>query len=75
MPRAVNVHQRTRGSSVNRPARLRLKQLTLKFGALPEGVADPEGVAERVRRSSSEQLDRWAERILVAEDLDALFAD
>ncbi|MBX3250912.1 MAG: DUF4351 domain-containing protein [Myxococcales bacterium] len=45
-------------------ARLVLKQVHLKFGALPEAVV------ERVRSASVEELDGFAERILVAGSID-----
>ncbi len=46
-----------------------LKQLTLKFGAVPDA-----GV-ERVRAASDEELERWAERILTADTLTEVFAE
>jgi hypothetical protein len=45
-------------------AKVLLKQLTLKFGPLPQGVA------ERVQAASIEELDRWAERVLTADRLE-----
>ena len=45
-------------------AELLSKQMQLKFGALPADVA------ERVRTASSEELDRWAERILAAASIE-----
>jgi hypothetical protein len=45
------------------------KQLTLRFGRLP---ADAE---QRLRRASLADLERWAERVLSAENLAAVFAD
>ena len=45
-------------------AELLLKQLRLRFGDLPAAV-EP-----RVRAATSEELDRWAERVLSAERLD-----
>src|SRR5690606_10789358 len=45
-------------------AKLLLKQLQLKFGALP---ADVRG---RVEAASIEELDRWAERVLTEASLD-----
>jgi predicted transposase YdaD len=46
-----------------------LKQLGLKFGALPEPVL------QRVRAASELDIERWAERILIAQTLDEVFAD
>ena len=46
-----------------------LKQLAVRFGALPEAVA------ARVRVADVAQLDRWAEGVLTAPALDALFRD
>jgi predicted transposase/invertase (TIGR01784 family) len=45
-------------------ADLLLKQLTLKFGPLTPGALD------RVHTASTDELDRWAERILTANTLD-----
>jgi uncharacterized protein DUF4351 len=45
-------------------AKVLLKQLTLKFGALPQAVAD------RVLSASIDELDRWAERVLTADRLE-----
>ena len=44
-----------------------LKQLAARFGALPEAVA------ARVRAADATQLERWAERVLAAPKLDAVF--
>jgi len=44
------------------------KLLTLKFGPLPAEVTT------RVTTATAEDLDRWIERVLVAERLDAIFA-
>jgi len=46
-----------------------LKQLALKFGAL-----DP-SVQARVAAASLEKLERWAERILTAERLEAVLEE
>ena len=46
-----------------------LKQLAVRFGAQPETVA------ARVRVADVAQLDRWAEGVLTAPALDALFRD
>jgi predicted transposase/invertase (TIGR01784 family) len=43
------------------------RQLTLKFGALPEPLQ------QRLRSASEEELDTWAERVLSADKLDDLF--
>jgi hypothetical protein len=45
------------------------KLLTLRFGKLP---ADAE---QRLRRASLAELERWAERVLTARNLAAVFAD
>ncbi len=47
--------------------KLLLKQLTLKFGDLPEDVV------QRVRQAGDEQLERWGERVLTAATLDDVF--
>jgi hypothetical protein len=44
-----------------------LKQLVARFGALPDAVE------ARVRAADATQLDRWAERVLTAPKLDAVF--
>ncbi len=44
------------------------KLLQLKFGALPDDVAD------RIRGASIEELDLWVERVLAAESLDDVLA-
>jgi len=46
-----------------------LKLLAIRFGALPEAVT------ARVRVAGVAQLDRWAEGVLTAPALDALFRD
>jgi predicted transposase YdaD len=46
-----------------------LKQLRLRFQGLPDEVI------ARLEAASTQQLDRWAERILTAETLDQVFAD
>ena len=45
-----------------------LRQLALRFGTLPDSVW------ERVGGAGSEDLERWAERILDATSLDDVFA-
>jgi hypothetical protein len=45
---------------------LLIKQLTLRFGPLPEAVIT------RVRTASLDELDRYAERVLSAETLEAV---
>jgi hypothetical protein len=57
-----------RGRKQGEQALLR-KQLTLRFGELP---ADAE---KRIRRASLAELELWAERVLTAENLAAVFAD
>jgi predicted transposase/invertase (TIGR01784 family) len=49
-------------------ATLLLKQMTLRFGALPEWVV------ARVRSATVDELERWAERVLVATTLDDVLA-
>ena len=44
-----------------------LKLLAARFGALPEAVE------ACVRAADAAQLDRWAERVLTAPKLDAVF--
>lgn len=46
---------------------LLLRQLTLKFGELPEPIRT------RVARASADDLDRWSERILSASALEGVF--
>jgi hypothetical protein len=46
-----------------------IKQLTLKFGELPDGIL------QQIRAADDEHLERWAERILVARTIDDVFAD
>lgn len=45
-------------------AKLLLRLLELKFGALPEGTSD------RLLGASSEQIERWGDRVLTATSLD-----
>jgi hypothetical protein len=45
-------------------AKVLLKQLTLKFGTLPQAVVD------RVQSASIDELDRWAEHVLTADRLE-----
>ncbi|AHH16372.1 hypothetical protein NONO_c15710 [Nocardia nova SH22a] len=49
-------------------AKLLLRQLTVKFGPLPDHVID------RVRAGNPAELETWAERILTATTLDQFFA-
>jgi hypothetical protein len=42
--------------------------MTLRFGALPDSVV------ARVRSATVDELERWAERMLVATTLDELLA-
>jgi predicted transposase/invertase (TIGR01784 family) len=49
-------------------AKVLLKQLAAKFGAVPESVRS------RVQQASVDELDAWVERVLVAETLDAVFS-
>lgn len=46
---------------------LLLRQLSFKFGPLPAEID------ERVRTATSAELERWAERVLSAATLDAVF--
>jgi len=46
-----------------------LKQLSLKFGPLPENAQ------QRVQTASIAQLDHFFERVLFATELDRVFAD
>ena len=48
-------------------AKLMARQLTLRFGELPESVL------EQLHGASAEQLDAWAERLLTAPSLQAVF--
>jgi predicted transposase YdaD len=48
-------------------ATLLVKQLSFKFGPLPADTAD------RIGRASLEELERWAERVLVASALEDVF--
>lgn len=50
-------------------AELLHKLASLKFGPLPEGIA------ERFERATIAELDRWAERVLTAPTLDAMLAE
>lgn len=45
-----------------------MRQLTKKFGELPEGVRT------RVDEAREEELNAWAERVLTADSLEAVFA-
>jgi hypothetical protein len=45
-----------------------LQMLRLKFGELPDEVV------ARVETASEDDLDRWTDRLLVAETLEAVFA-
>jgi hypothetical protein len=49
-------------------AALLLKLMTLRFGALPEWLIT------RVGSAAPDELERWAERVLVATTLDELLA-
>jgi hypothetical protein len=57
---------RTEGRVEGR-AEILLKQLSLRFGAVPETAE------RRVREASLDELDRWAERVLTATSLDELW--
>jgi hypothetical protein len=46
-----------------------IAQLARKFGDVPEGVRS------RVQDAEPSEQARWAERLLFAESLDAVFAD
>ena len=46
-----------------------IRQMRIRFGRLPRGVA------ARVKGASRVSLDRWLERILTAESLEQVFAD
>jgi flagellar biosynthesis/type III secretory pathway protein FliH len=46
-----------------------LKQLGLKFGALPEPVV------QRIRSATELDIERWVERLLTAWTLDDVFTD
>jgi predicted transposase YdaD len=59
---------RAEGEARGRAALL-AKQLTLKFGELPEPVR------ERLLNANIDELDRWAERVLVAISFTEVFAD
>lgn len=50
-------------------AELLHKLASLKFGPLPEGIA------ERFERATIAELDRWAERVLTASTLEAMLAE
>jgi flagellar biosynthesis/type III secretory pathway protein FliH len=43
-----------------------VKQLRLKFGALDAAVV------QRIEQASTEEIDRWLERVLVADRIDAV---
>ena len=49
-------------------AEIVLQQLTLKFGQLPQELQ------KRVATASSEELARWADRLLLADTLEAVFS-
>jgi hypothetical protein len=49
--------------------KLLIKQLTLKFHELPDGIL------HRIRDADDAQIERWAGRVLVEQTLDAVFAD
>ena len=51
-----------------RGADLLIRQLGVRFGELPAGIV------ERIRTGAAEDHDRWAERLLSAPTLDAVFA-
>lgn len=64
----VTAAQRIReAAAVEANARLVAKLLKLRFGELPESVV------EQLRDASVEQLDAWAERVLTAPSLQAVF--
>ena len=44
-----------------------LRQAKLKFGAIPRSMAT------RLRDASNEDLDRWLDALITADDLDAVF--
>jgi hypothetical protein len=50
-------------------AALLQRQLERKFGPLPDQLKD------RLAGATEEQLDRWAERILIADSLEAVFSE
>jgi predicted transposase YdaD len=50
-------------------AEMFLRQLSLRFGKLPDSTA------ERIRRASETELMRWGERVLTARALDEVLRD
>ena len=44
-----------------------LRQAKLKFGAIPRSMAT------RLRNASNEDLDRWLDALITADELDAVF--
>ena len=57
---------RTEGA-VNTRIQMLTRQLTVRFGPLPEATV------ERLRSGTAEDHERWAERLLTAATLDAVF--
>jgi hypothetical protein len=57
------LEKRPRGATRRRAARHLLKQLTVRFGPLPEDAV------QRVQTAGSADLDRWIERVLTAPTL------
>ena len=53
--------------AVNSRIQMLTRQLTVRFGPLPETAV------ERIRTGTAEDHDRWAERLLTATSLDAVF--
>ena len=64
-----NVKRRYEQERQERGADLLIRQLGVRFGELPAGTI------ERVRAGTADDHDRWAERLLSAPSLDAMFAD
>lgn len=50
-------------------AEVLLRQLVLKFGAVPDGLR------ERVRKASGNELDGWPDRIIMASSVDGMLGE
>ena len=64
-----NVKRKYEQLERERGADLLIRQLGIRFGELPAETVD------RVRGGSTQDHDRWAERLLSAPTLDAVFID
>ena len=63
--------RKTHGRTPSRPCRAagQTKQLRIKFGKLPDNIAN------RLEQASEQELEFWSERILFKNSLEAIFTE